>query len=244
MPRYKAGQEGLDRVVALKILPEEFAHDVKFALRFTREARTLAKLNHPNIVSVCEFGNVEDTYYFLMEFVDGPTLREFVRAGHLAPEHALSIVSHLCDALQVAHDKGVIHRGIQPENILMASDSSVKIADFGLLRIVGNENRPTALTRTHPPRRPMLGAKHARVASPDLRSDRARLWLGRHCQRRKRLRTSQTDRLLTAGHRDSRQAQYSQDRLSADGSRDWFSVLDDVDKSVSCVVKAIAVRES
>ena len=146
---YKARQEGLDRVVALKILPEEFAHDVKFALRFTREARTLAKLSHPNIVSVYEFGNVEDTFYFLMEFVDGSTLREVVRAGHLTPQHALSIVPHLCDALQFAHDKGVIHRDIKPENILMATDGSVKIADFGLSRIVGNENQPTTLTRTH-----------------------------------------------------------------------------------------------
>lgn len=146
---YKARQDRLDRVVALKILPQEFAHDVKFALRFTREARTLARLSHPNIVSVYEFGNVEDTYYFLMEFVDGPTLREVVRAGHLAPEHALMIVPHLCDALQFAHDKGVIHRDIKPENILMATDGSVKIADFGLSRIVGHENQPTNLTRTH-----------------------------------------------------------------------------------------------
>ncbi len=104
---YKARQEGLDRVVALKILPEEFGHDVKFALRFTREARTLAKLNHPNIVSVFEFGNVDDTYYFLMEFVDGSTLRDVVAARQLAPEHALAIVPNLCDALQYAHDKGV-----------------------------------------------------------------------------------------------------------------------------------------
>ncbi|MHC4875151.1 MAG: serine/threonine protein kinase [Planctomycetota bacterium] len=146
---YKARQEGLDRVVALKVLPEELAHDVKFALRFTREARTLAKLNHPNIVSVYEFGNVQDTYYFLMEFVDGPTLREVIRADHLAAEHALTIVPRLCDALQFAHDKGVIHRDIKPENILMSTDGSVKIADFGLSRIVGNDNQPTALTRTH-----------------------------------------------------------------------------------------------
>ncbi|MCA9136714.1 MAG: serine/threonine protein kinase, partial [Planctomycetales bacterium] len=115
---YKARQQGLDRMVALKILPEEFSHDVKFTLRFTREARTLAKLNHPNIVSLFEFGKVEDTYYFLMEFVDGPTLRDVVSAGKLTPEHALSIVPHLCDALQFAHDKGVIHRDIKPENIL------------------------------------------------------------------------------------------------------------------------------
>jgi serine/threonine-protein kinase len=89
---FKARQPQLDRVVALKILPEEFGHDVKFALRFTREARTLAKLNHPNIVSVYEFGHVKDTYYFLMEFVDGSTLRDVVSAGELAPEHALAIV--------------------------------------------------------------------------------------------------------------------------------------------------------
>ena len=146
---YKARQAGLDRLVALKILPEEFGHDVKFALRFTREARTLAKMNHPNIVSVYEFGKVEDTYYFLMEFVDGSTLREVVKAGHLAPEHALAIVPHLCDALQYAHDKGVIHRDIKPENILIALDGSVKIADFGLSRILENGSQQDMLTGTH-----------------------------------------------------------------------------------------------
>ncbi len=146
---YKARQEGLDRLVALKVLPEEFDHDVKFALRFTREARTLAKLNHPNIVSVFEFGKVQDTFYFLMEFVDGPTLRDVISGGQLSPEHALAIVPHLCDALQFAHDKGVIHRDIKPENILMAKDGSVKIADFGLSRILGNENQQTVLTGTH-----------------------------------------------------------------------------------------------
>ncbi len=146
---YKARQSGLDRLVALKILPEEFGHDVKFALRFTREARTLAKLSHPNIVSVYEFGNVEDTYYFLMEFVDGSTLRDVVEARQLAPEHALSIVPHLCDALQYAHDKGVIHRDIKPENILIARDGSVKVADFGLSRILGNESHQETLTGTH-----------------------------------------------------------------------------------------------
>ncbi|WP_338020180.1 serine/threonine-protein kinase [Rhodopirellula sp. P2] len=146
---YKARQEGLDRVVALKILPEEFGHDVKFALRFTREARTLAKLNHPNIVSVYEFGHVDDTYYFLMEYVDGSTLRDVVAAGQLAPAHALTIVPHLCDALQYAHDNGVIHRDIKPENILIARDGSVKIADFGLSRLLGDQNQPSALTGTH-----------------------------------------------------------------------------------------------
>ncbi len=146
---YKARQPGLDRVVALKILPEEFGHDVKFALRFTREARTLAKLSHPNIVSVFEFGKTEDTYYFLMEFVEGSTLRGVVNAGELKPEHALAIVPQLCDALQFAHDKGIIHRDIKPENILMAADGSVKIADFGLSRILGNDSQEEMLTGTH-----------------------------------------------------------------------------------------------
>ncbi len=146
---YKARQSGLDRLVALKILPEEFGHDVKFALRFTREARTLAKLSHPNIVSVYEFGNVEETYYFLMEFVDGSTLRDVVKAGQLTPQHALTIVPHLCDALQYAHDKSVVHRDIKPENILIAVDGSVKIADFGLSRILGNESHQEVLTGTH-----------------------------------------------------------------------------------------------
>ncbi|MCC9657325.1 serine/threonine-protein kinase [Rhodopirellula halodulae] len=146
---YKARQTGLDRVVALKILPEEFGHDVKFALRFTREARTLAKLNHPNIVSVYEFGHVNDTYYFLMEFVEGSTLRDIVAARQLEPAHALAIVPHLCDALQYAHDNGVIHRDIKPENILMAKDGSVKIADFGLSRILGDHQPSLDLTGTH-----------------------------------------------------------------------------------------------
>ncbi len=146
---YKAKQAGLDRLVALKILPSEFDHDVKFALRFTREARTLAKLSHPNIVSVYEFGNVEDNYYFLMEFVDGSNLRDVVSAGRLAPEHALAIVPHLCDALQYAHDKGVIHRDIKPENILISVDGTVKIADFGLSRILGTDGEHETLTGTH-----------------------------------------------------------------------------------------------
>ncbi len=146
---YKARQEGLDRIVAIKILPEEFGHDIKFALRFTREARTLAKLNHPNIVALYEFGNVADTYYFLMEYVEGSTLRDIVKGGELTPEQALAVVPFLCDALQSAHDKGVVHRDIKPENILMSVDGTVKIADFGLSRILGNQSQQHSLTATH-----------------------------------------------------------------------------------------------
>ena len=146
---YKARQEGLDRVVALKILPSEFAHDAKFSLRFTREARTLAKLNHPSIVSVYEFGHVDETFFFLMEYVDGPTLRDVVTAGELSPEQSLAIVPQLCDALQYAHENGVIHRDIKPENILLTRDGSVKIVDFGLSRILGGSTSTNNLTGTH-----------------------------------------------------------------------------------------------
>jgi len=146
---YKARQEGLDRIVALKILPEEFGHDVKFALRFTREARTLARLNHPNIVSVYEFGHIEENYFFLMEYVDGSTLRDVVRTGQLQPDEALAIVPRLCDALQYAHDKDVVHRDIKPENILIAKDGQVKIVDFGLSRLLGSGSHQDFLTGTH-----------------------------------------------------------------------------------------------
>lgn len=146
---YKARQIDIDRLVAIKILPQEFGHDVKFALRFTREARTLAKLNHPNIVALYEFGNVADTYYFLMEYVEGSTLRDVVKSRVLSPQQALAIVPHLCDALQYAHDQGVVHRDIKPENILMSVGGSVKIADFGLSRLLGNDPQQFSLTATH-----------------------------------------------------------------------------------------------
>lgn len=146
---YKARQKGLDRDVAIKVLPREIGVDVKFALRFTREARALAKLNHPHIVSVYEFGSVNGTYYFLMEFVDGSNLRQIIRAGELNPTQALRIVPLLCDALQYAHDRGVVHRDIKPENILLAKTGEVKIADFGLSRLLDHNGPEATLTGTH-----------------------------------------------------------------------------------------------
>lgn len=146
---YKARQKGLDRLVAIKILPDEVGRDVKFALRFTREARALARLSHPHIVSVHEFGNAEGTYYFLMEYVDGSNLREVMRTGQLRPEQALEIVPHICEALQYAHDQGVVHRDIKPENILIDRGGRVTIADFGLARLLGNESKEEILTATH-----------------------------------------------------------------------------------------------
>lgn len=146
---YKARQRGLDRFVAIKILPPEIGNDLAFAERFAREARALGKLNHPNIVSVYDFGRSGDQYYFLMEYVEGANLRQAIRSGSLTAKDALAIVSQVCDALQFAHDEGVVHRDIKPENILIDKRGRVKIADFGLAKLLGQDQTDQGLTQTH-----------------------------------------------------------------------------------------------
>jgi predicted Ser/Thr protein kinase len=143
---YKARQPGLDRLVALKILPPQAAGDAGFAERFNREARALARLNHPNIVAVFDFGQTHGLHYFIMEYVDGLNLRQLEQAGKLKAREALKIIPQICDALQFAHDEGIVHRDIKPENVLLDKKGRVKIADFGLARILGRE--PTALRLT------------------------------------------------------------------------------------------------
>ncbi|HWB58318.1 MAG TPA: protein kinase [Chthoniobacteraceae bacterium] len=146
---YKARQKKLDRIVALKILPPGIGgagDDPFFAERFAREARALAKLSHPNIVTLYEFGETAaqtgaggGLFYFLMEFVDGVNLRKVLGSGPVAPGEALAIVPQICDALQFAHDRGIVHRDIKPENILLNKDGQVKIADFGVAKIMSGE---------------------------------------------------------------------------------------------------------
>ena len=136
---YKARQKALDRVVALKILPPGIGGDPSFAQRFTREAKALAKLNHPGIVTLYEFGQADGLFYFLMEFVDGVNLRHLLEAGRVSPREALAIVPQICDALQYAHDHGIVHRDIKPENILLDRQGRVKVADFGLAKLVGTD---------------------------------------------------------------------------------------------------------
>src|ERR1043165_2699646 len=146
---YKARQKGLDRLVAVKILPPETGGDPAFAERFTREARALARLNHPNIVSVYDFGHAGGQYYFIMEFVDGVNLRQTLRAGKLTSKDTLGIVQQVCDALQFAHDEGIVHRDIKPENILLDKKGRVKIADFGLVKLMRHDKDEHHLTATH-----------------------------------------------------------------------------------------------
>ena len=134
---YQARQKTLNRLVALKLLAPERVNDPKFAERFTREAQALAALNHPNIVTIHDFGQAGGFYFLLMEFVDGANLRQLLRARKFTPEEALAIVPTLCDALQFAHDRGIVHRDIKPENLLLAKSGRVKIADFGIAKMLG-----------------------------------------------------------------------------------------------------------
>ncbi|MBK1814255.1 serine/threonine protein kinase [Luteolibacter yonseiensis] len=134
---YKARQISLDRLVALKLLAPEREKDPEFSQRFVREAQALAKMSHPHIVTVHDFGQAGGFFYLLMEYVDGANLRQLLLAHKFTPEQALGVVPPLCDALQYAHDRGIVHRDIKPENLLMDRDGRLKVADFGLVKMLG-----------------------------------------------------------------------------------------------------------
>jgi hypothetical protein len=148
---FKVRQPHLDRFCALKLLPAGLANDPAWIERFTREARALARLNHPGIVQVFDFGEAtapdvdgvtKKFPFLLMEYVDGVNLRQALRAGNLTAAEALSIVPAICSALQYAHQQGVLHRDIKPENILLDTEGRVKIADFGVAKLAGLPETP------------------------------------------------------------------------------------------------------
>ena len=144
---YKARQRELDRLVALKILPPEVGSDPAFAERFSREARALARLNHANIVGVYDSGKAGEFYFLTMELIDGVNLRQAMQAGSISPEEAVAIVPQICDALQYAHDEGIVHRDIKPENVLVDAKGRVKIADFGLAKLLQHNPNDFTLTQ-------------------------------------------------------------------------------------------------
>lgn len=145
---YKAKQKQLDRLVAVKLVRPDLCDDPAFAERFTREARAMARLSHPAIINVFDFGQRDNFYFFIMEFVDGANLRQLVRSGELDSKAALAVVPQICDALQYAHDAGIVHRDIKPENILLDKSGRVKIADFGLAKLVKPQPDDFTLTGT------------------------------------------------------------------------------------------------
>jgi len=142
---YKARQKSLHRFVALKLLAPERVTDMQFAERFAHEAQALAALSHPNIVTVYDFGQAGGFYFLLMEFVDGVNLRQAMKAGRFTPEQALAIVPPVCEALEYAHERGIVHRDIKPENLLLGKHGEVKIADFGIAKMLHAESADIGL---------------------------------------------------------------------------------------------------
>lgn len=134
---YQALDTRLDRVVALKVMHLGLGDDAEFGRRFVQEARSAARLSHPNVVAVFDQGDDDGTLFLAMEYVPGRTLRDVVRAqAPLPPARALDLLAPVLSALSAAHDAGLVHRDIKPENVLIADDGTVKVADFGLARAV------------------------------------------------------------------------------------------------------------
>jgi len=129
---WKARQVSLGRTVAIKLLPPKLARDPEFVARFEKEATALASLSHPNIIQIIDRGMAGAHYYFVMEYVEGRSLREVMHATRLSPADALRIVAQICSAIDYAHDQHIIHRDLKPENILLDARGHVKVADFGL----------------------------------------------------------------------------------------------------------------
>jgi predicted Ser/Thr protein kinase len=149
---YRVRERDSGRISALKVLPRELAADPAFVERFEREARTLARLRHPHIVGVHGFGQAGGFCFLLMEFVDGANLRQALRSGRFTPQQALALIPPICEALQAAHALGVLHRDIKPENLLLDAEGRVKIADFGIAKLLEGPGALSAeaytLTRT------------------------------------------------------------------------------------------------
>src|SRR5205814_3527182 len=114
--------------------------------RFSREGLLLARLSHPNIVTLHDFGQANGFFYLLMEFVDGVNLRQAMKAGRFTPGQALAVVPRICEALQYAHNEGVLHRDIKPDNILLDTRGRVKIADFGIAKLLAEAVAENPLT--------------------------------------------------------------------------------------------------
>lgn len=145
---YRARDELLGREVAVKVLSERFARDRAFVERFRREAQAAANLSHPNIVSLYDYGSEGDTYFIVMEFIDGRSLAEIIRDdGGLQPERAAEIASDVAKALERAHGAGLVHRDIKPGNIMITNAGQTKVTDFGIVRALGGDSEQT-MTQT------------------------------------------------------------------------------------------------
>jgi serine/threonine-protein kinase len=143
---YEAHDNRLDRTIALKVMHASLADDEEFVSRFIREAHSAARLTHPNVVAVYDQGADEGIVFLAMELVRGRTLRDLIRErGNLSPRQALEVLEPVLAALGAAHQAGIVHRDVKPENVLLSDDGRIKVADFGLARAVtGNSSHTTA----------------------------------------------------------------------------------------------------
>ena len=142
---YEATDLRLDRTVAVKVMHAGLADDEEFVARFQREARSAARLAHHNVVAVFDTGDDHGTLFLVMEYVPGLTLRDLIRKeAPLSPAKALAMIEPVLSALAAAHDAGILHRDVKPENVLLADDGRVKVADFGLARAINSETQHTA----------------------------------------------------------------------------------------------------
>ncbi len=143
---FKARHKQKRRWVALKILFARESSERAFAERFAREARALESLNHPNIVSLHESGEVGGRFYLAMEYVEGRTLRDLLQTGQLSATTTFEIIRQMCDALEAAHALGLVHRDLKPENVLLNNIGTAKLADFGLAKLRSADMAPNTLT--------------------------------------------------------------------------------------------------
>src|SRR5262245_28928911 len=132
---FRARDRQLERRVAIKILPQHYAEDPEYLERFRREARAVAKLSHPNIVTVIDRGDDDGRQYIVFEHVEGENLKELVlRSGRLPVQHALELALAVANGLAFAHDHGLVHRDVKPQNVLLSGEGEVKVTDFGIAR--------------------------------------------------------------------------------------------------------------
>jgi len=141
---FKAYQPTLDRYVAVKVLPAYYARDPIFVKRFEQEARSVAKLAHPNIVQIYDFGEQDNITYIVMEYVDGGTLKDRLRQRGLPVPDAVDFVIQAAEGLDYAHSQGIVHRDVKPANMLLRKDGHLLLSDFGIAKILGGT---TELTR-------------------------------------------------------------------------------------------------
>jgi len=171
---YRAHDERLDRDVALKVLSPALSDDQGFLARFRREARTLSKLNHPNIATVHDFDSEEGTSFLVMEYIEGTSLNDKIANGPLTDKELVSVAAQLLDGLCAAHAQGIIHRDLKPGNLRETSDGRVKILDFGLARTIQSDLDATqsfASNSSLVGTLPYMAPEQLRGESADVRTD-------------------------------------------------------------------------